>query len=350
MSASSSPIGFAVIGSGMISQFHADALRQVPGAELRAVFDLVPARAQAFAAKNGCAAVSSIDELVRDPAIQAVSVTTPSGSHAEAAIPFLEAGKAVLCEKPLDVTREAIDGIVEAEKSGGGVLAGVFQNRLGRGAQAIKAAIDAGRFGRLTICSAYIKWWRDQNYYSSSPWKGTWKLDGGGALMNQGIHAVDMLQWLAGQPEQVTAFYGTLAHKMEAEDTLVAALKFPSGALGVIEAATSTWPGSDLRLEIAGEKGFATLTQDRISRWEFAEPQPEDEEIRSASDAGAIGGGAADPSAISTEGHRRLIEDLVGALRDKRPPDDPGGRCPQVRRPRPRDLRIRADRPRRTRS
>ncbi len=324
MSASSSPIGFAVIGSGMISQFHADAMRQVPGAELRAVFDLVPARAQAFAAKNGCAAVSSIDELVRDPAIQAVSVTTPSGSHAEAAIPFLKAGKAVLCEKPLDVTREAIDGIVEAEKSGGGVLAGVFQNRLGRGAQAIKAAIDAGRFGRLTICSAYIKWWRDQNYYSSSRWKGTWKLDGGGALMNQGIHAVDMLQWLAGQPEQVTAFYGTLAHKMEAEDTLVAALKFPSGALGVIEAATSTWPGSDLRIEIAGEKGFATLTQDRISRWEFAQPQPEDEEIRSASDAGAIGGGAADPSAISTEGHRRLIEDLVGALRDKRPPMIPG--------------------------
>ncbi|HEY2343024.1 MAG TPA: Gfo/Idh/MocA family oxidoreductase, partial [Chthoniobacteraceae bacterium] len=203
-------------------------------------------------------------------------------------------------------------------------LAGVFQNRLGRGAQALKAAIDSGRFGQLTLCSAYIKWWRDQSYYSSSPWKGTWKLDGGGALMNQGIHAVDMLQWLAGQPEQVTAFYGTLAHKMEAEDTLVAALKFPGGGLGVIEAATSAWPGSDLRIEITGEKGYATLTQDRISRWEFAEPLPEDEQIRSSSDAGAIGGGAADPSAISTEGHRRLIEDLVGALRDKRPPMIPG--------------------------
>jgi predicted dehydrogenase len=321
---SASPIGFAVVGSGMISQFHADAMRQVPGAELRAVFDKVPERAKAFADKNGCRVATDLDDLVRDPAVQAVSITTPSGSHAEAAIPFLKAGKAVLCEKPLDVTREAIDGIVAAEKSGGGVLAGVFQNRLGRGAQALKAAITAGRFGNLTLCSAYIKWWRDQSYYSSSPWKGTWKLDGGGALMNQGIHAVDMLQWLAGQPEQVTAFYGTLAHKMEAEDTLVAALKFPGGALGVIEAATSAWPGSDLRIEITGDKGYATLTQDRITRWEFAEPLPEDEQIRSASDAGAIGGGAADPSAISTEGHRRLIEDLVGALRDKRPPMIPG--------------------------
>jgi UDP-N-acetyl-2-amino-2-deoxyglucuronate dehydrogenase len=321
---STSPIGFAVIGSGMISQFHADALREVSGAVLRAVYDRIPERAQAFAAKNGCRVAESLESLVTDPEIQAVSVTTPSGSHAEAAVPFLEAGKAVLCEKPLDVSRDAIDRIVEAERRGGGVLAGVFQNRLGRGARALKAAIDSGRFGRLTICSAYIKWWREQSYYSSSPWKGTWKLDGGGALMNQGIHAVDMLQWFAGQPEQVSAFYGTLAHTMEAEDTLVAALKFPCGALGVIEAATSTWPGSDLRIEIAGEKGFATLTQDRITRWEFAEPHPDDEAIRSASDAGAIGGGAADPSAISTEGHRRLIQDLVDALREGRPPMIPG--------------------------
>ncbi len=321
---STSPIGFAVVGSGMISQFHADALRDVKGGVLRAVYDRVPERAQAFAAKNGCRVAESLETLVADPEVQAASITTPSGSHADAAVPFLEAGKAVLCEKPLDVSREAVDRIVEAERRGGGVLAGVFQNRLGRGAQALKAAIDAGRFGRLTLCSAYIKWWRDQSYYSSSPWKGTWKLDGGGALMNQGIHAVDMLQWFAGQPDQVSAFYGTLAHTMEAEDTLVASLKFPSGALGVIEAATSTWPGSDLRIEIAGEKGFATLTQDRITRWEFAEPQPEDEEIRTASDAGAIGGGAADPSAISTEGHRRLIQDLVDALREGRPPMIPG--------------------------
>jgi len=317
-------IGFAIVGSGMISQFHADAISQVPGAELRAVYNRVPERAQVFATKNNCKIFSSLEELVRDPAIDAACITTPSGTHADIAVPFLEAGKAVLCEKPLDVTRDAVERIVAAEKRGGGVLAGVFQNRLGRGAQILKAAIDAGRFGRVTLCSAYIKWWRDQNYYSSSQWKGTWKLDGGGALMNQGIHAVDLLQWLAGLPEQVSAFSGTLAHTMETEDTVVASLKFPNGALGVIEAATSAWPGSDLRIEIAGDKGFATLTQDRITRWEFAEPKPEDEQIRSASDAGAIGGGAADPRAISTEGHRRLIEDLVGALREGRSPMIPG--------------------------
>ncbi len=321
---STNPIGFAIIGSGMISQFHADAIQQVEGAKLRAVYQRTPERAQAFAEKNGCRVATSLEALVQDPEIQIACITTPSGAHAEAAVPFLEAGKAVLCEKPLDVTSDAIERIVAAEKRGGGVLAGVFQNRLGRGAQALKAAIDAGRFGRITLCSAYIKWWRDQNYYSSSPWKGTWKLDGGGALMNQGIHAVDLLQWLAGLPEQVTAFTGTLAHTMETEDTIVASLKFPNGALGVIEAATSAWPGSDLRIEIAGDKGFATLTKDTITRWEFSEARPEDEQIRSASDSGAIGGGAADPKAISTEGHRRLIEDLVGALREGRAPMIPG--------------------------
>ncbi|MDQ3620944.1 MAG: Gfo/Idh/MocA family oxidoreductase [Verrucomicrobiota bacterium] len=318
-------IGFAIIGSGMISQFHADAMRQVPGAELRAVYDRVPERARQFSEKNGCRVASTLEELVKDAEIQAACVTTPSGSHAEAAVPFLEAGKAVLCEKPLEVTNEAVERILDAARRGGGVLAGVFQNRLGRGAQAIKAAVEAGRFGRLTLCSAYIKWWRDQSYYDSSVWKGTWKLDGGGALMNQGIHAVDLLQWLVGLPEEVTAFYATLAHeRMEAEDTLVAALKFPNGALGVIEAATSCWPGSDLRIEIAGDKGFAELRQDRLIRWDFAEARPEDDEIRGGDDAGAIGGGAADPSAISTEGHRRLIADLVEALRDGRAPMIPG--------------------------
>jgi predicted dehydrogenase len=321
----SDKIGFGIIGSGMISQFHADAMAQVPGAEFRAVFDMVPERAQAFADKNKCRAAASLQELVDDPSIQAVCVTTPSGAHADAAIPFLEAGKAVLCEKPLEVTVEQVDRILEAEKRGGGKLASVFQSRFGTGATQLKKAIDAGRFGRLTLCSAYIKWWRELSYYNTSNWKGTWKMDGGGALMNQGVHAVDLLQWFVGLPEQVSAFYATLAHPgIEAEDTLAAVLKFPHGALGVIEAATSAWPGEDLRIEISGDKGSAILVKDSITRWEFAEPLPEDDLIRRNEGAGGIGGGASDPKAISSEGHRRLIADLVEAIRNNRSPMIPG--------------------------
>ncbi len=316
-------LGFAIVGAGMIAQFHADAIAAAPGARLIAVQARNLERARAFAEKNGCRAAETLDELVSDPSIRAACIATPSGLHAESAVPFLRAGKAVLCEKPLDVTRGSLDAILDAERTGGGVLAAVFQNRLGRGARALKAAIDAGRFGRFTLCSAYVKWWRDQTYYTDSGWKGGWRLDGGGALMNQGIHAVDLLQWLAGMPAQVAAFSATLAHKMEAEDTLAASLRFPNGALGVIEAATSAWPGTDLRIEIAGEKGSATLLKDQIVRWEFAEPLPEDSDIRSTADT-SIGGGASDPRAISFEGHRRLVEDLTNAVREGRQPMIPG--------------------------
>jgi UDP-N-acetyl-2-amino-2-deoxyglucuronate dehydrogenase len=321
----SDKVGFAIIGSGMISQFHADAMRQVPNAEFRAVFDMSAPRAKAFADTNGCRVAASLQELAEDPTIQAVCVTTPSGAHADCAIPILEAGKAVLCEKPLEVTVEKVDAILAAEKRGGGKLASVFQSRFGKGAKLMKQAVESGRFGRLTLCSAYIKWWRDLSYYSTSNWKGTWKMDGGGALMNQGVHAVDLLQWFVGLPEQVSAFYATLAHPgVEAEDTLAATLKFPHGALGVIEAATSAWPGEDLRIEICGDKGSAILVQDRITRWQFAKPLPEDEAILRNEGTGGIGGGASDPKAITTEGHRLLIADLVEAIQQNRPPMIPG--------------------------
>ncbi|MEY5025197.1 MAG: hypothetical protein RLZZ244_725 [Verrucomicrobiota bacterium] len=321
----SQPIGFAIVGTGMIAEFHARAISQVPEARLISTYSRNAARCAEFAAKIGCSAAASLEALIADPAVHAVCITTPSGAHAEVAVPVLRAGKAVLCEKPLEVSAEAVRQILDAEKSGGGVLAGVFQNRLGRGAQCLKAAVEAGRFGKLSLCSAYIKWWRSDEYYTSSAWKGTWKLDGGGALMNQGIHAVDLLTWLVGLPKKVGAFSATLAHPMiETEDTLSATLQFPSGALGVLEASTSSYPGSDLRIEIIGNQGSATLVNDKIVRWEFAQPQPEDEAILRNEASGKIGGGTADPKAISVEGHRRLIEDLALALRDKRPPMIPG--------------------------
>jgi len=321
----SDPIGFAIVGTGMIAEVHAGAIRRVPEARLIAAYSRDPTNRRQFAEKEGCRAAKSIAELVADPTVRAVCVTTPSGAHAEAAIPLLEAGKAVLCEKPLDISLDAVDQILAAARRGGGVLAGVFQLRLGRGARLLKEAIEQGRFGRLTLCSAYVKWWRTQSYYSDSSWKGTWRLDGGGALINQGIHAVDLLQWLVGLPEEVSAFAATLAHEgIEAEDTISAALRFPSGALGVVEAATSCFPGSDLRIEIIGDRGTAVLVNDRLQRWEFATAQPGDEDVMRADSSPEIKSGTSDPKAMTHEGHRQLVQDLAIALRDGRPPMVPG--------------------------
>jgi len=314
-------LDFAIIGTGLIAEFHAAAIAGVPGARLAAVYARGREGRESFAKKHGCRAAESLANIVGDAGIRAVCITTPSGAHAEAAVPLLEAGKAVLCEKPLEVSLAAVDRILAAEELGRGVLAGVFQMRLGRGVRLLKAAIEAGRFGRLTLCSAYIKWWREPSYYTASNWKGTRALDGGGALMNQGIHAVDLLQWLAGMPVEVSAFSATLAHAgIEVEDTLAATLRYAHGGLGVIEASTSSYPGSDLRIEIMGDRGTAVLVNDRLVRWDFAEAQAGDADAVAGRDNVEIKGGTSAPGAISAEGHQQLVADLVAAIHEGRAP------------------------------
>ncbi len=318
----SSEIGFAIVGVGTIADFHARALKDVKGGKLVAAFNRSREKTEAFASKYGAEAVSSLEVLLGRKDVDVVCVTTPSGSHAEVAIPALDAGKHVFCEKPLEIQLDRIDAMIAAAQRNQRHLAAVFQSRFGQGALTLKKAIDAGRFGKLTLCSAYIKWWRTQSYYDSGAWRGTWELDGGGALMNQGIHAIDLLQFLVGMPCEVTACTATLAHsKIQVEDTAVAALKFPHGALGVIEGATSAWPGFLKRIEISGEHGSAVLEDDRLIFWKFEKETAEDDAIRArASQASTVGGGAADPKAISPEGHRIQMQDLVDAIREQRPP------------------------------
>jgi predicted dehydrogenase len=206
--------------------------------------------------------------------------------------------------------------MVAAARQAGLVLAGFFPMRCGAGAGAIRQALDEGRFGRLTFLSARVKWWRDEGYYRSSNWRGTWELDGGGALMNQGIHAVDLLQWLGGPVREAAGYAATLAHaQLPVEDTLAASLRFASGALGTIEAATSCCPGLDLSLEISGDRGSAILVNDQI---EFRHLTGEDSREGQAAGApgdGTIRGGASDPRAISCEGHRRQIAEFCRAVR-----------------------------------
>jgi UDP-N-acetyl-2-amino-2-deoxyglucuronate dehydrogenase len=312
-------IGFAIVGTGTIAAFHARAIAATPGTELRAVHSRSAEKLRAFAAEFGGVPVEKLDDLLGRPDVDVVCVTVPSGLHGEISIRALEAGKHVLCEKPLEITTERIDLMSAAARKAGRILAGVFQSRLGAGAQRLRGAIESGRFGQLALCSAYVKWWRTPEYYSGSTWKGSRSLDGGGALMNQAIHAVDLLQWLVGMPTRVSAQVRTLVHKMEMEDTAVACLEFPTGALGVIEAATSCYPGARLRIEIGGERGSVILEDDRILKWEFAAPQPGDEGV-ALGGSPVIGGGASDPKAIAVEGHRLLVADLAEAIRLGRPP------------------------------
>ncbi len=313
-------IGFAIVGTGMIAEVHAQAIQLCQDARLIGVFSRNRENCAAFAARWNTVPFESLETLIRHPDVQAVSVTTPSGAHAETAIPALLAGKSVLCEKPVEISLSAVDRMLQAEKDGNGRLAGVFQMRLGTGARLLRQAIEQGRFGKLSFCSAHIKWWRDYSYYTSSPWKGTLHLDGGGALINQGIHAVDLLQWLVGLPQEVAAFTATVAHSgIEAEDTVAASLRFPNGALGVIEAATSTFPGTDLRIEIMGDNGSAILVNDRITRWEFRTPLPGDDTVTAPPDGPSIAGGTGDAKKVSLDGHRLIVQDLAEAIRENRP-------------------------------
>jgi predicted dehydrogenase len=309
-------VRFGVIGAGTIAAFHGKAIRAVEGAELTAVYDSVPERAAAFAAAEGIAAYSSLEDFLAKAPIDAVTVATPTGLHAAVAIPAARAGKHVLCEKPLDTTVAKAQSIIDACREAGVILSPVFQYRFGEGAMTMRRAIEAGRFGRILFVSGRIKWWRSQQYYDSGAWRGTWEFDGGGCLMNQSIHTIDLMLHFGGAPEEVFGYTSTRTHTgIEVEDNACAAIRFRSGALGVIESSTSCAPGLPLRIEVSGERGTASLEGDSVSGWQFADSDPLDEVVRAGMKGRSLGDGASDPKGISIEGHQRQIADLVAAIR-----------------------------------
>jgi UDP-N-acetyl-2-amino-2-deoxyglucuronate dehydrogenase len=310
-------VGFGIIGTGMISKFHARAIVDVRGAKLVACYNRTAEKAAAFASEFGCIAYHSLEALLADPQIDAVAITTASGAHMEPAIAAARAGKHVIIEKPLEVTLQRCDKIIDECEKQGVKLSTVFQSRFHDSSLKMKKAVDAGRFGTLTLGDAYVKWWRSQEYYDSGAWRGTWKLDGGGALMNQAIHTVDLLTWMMGPVAQVQAFTATLAHeRIEVEDVVTATLMFANGALGVIEASTAVYPGYLKRIELHGTRGSATLEEEDIKSWEFATKARGDDAILDAmKKQKSSGGGAADPSAIGHHGHALQFQDFVKAIR-----------------------------------
>ena len=229
-------IGFGIVGLGMIADFHARALHAATGATLVACASRSAAKEQEFAARHGCAGYHDLQQFLRHPGLEVVAIATPSGAHLEPALAAIEAGKHLIVEKPLEVTGERCARLLEAAARRGVVVAGIFPSRFLEVSRLIKQAIDGGRLGRVVLGDAYIKWFRNQQYYDEGGWHGTRRLDGGGALMNQSIHAIDLLQWFMGPVERVLGASATLGHRdIEVEDTAAAVVQFANGALGTIE-------------------------------------------------------------------------------------------------------------------
>jgi predicted dehydrogenase len=311
-------LGFGVVGCGLIARFHAQAIKEIPNARLVALQSRNPANAAKVAEAAGvrCEVYANLDDMLRRPDLHIVTICTPSGAHLEPAVAAAKAGKHVVVEKPLEITLDRCDRIIEACQRNRVQLCTIFPSRFADANQALKQAITAGRFGRLTLGETTCKWWRPQSYYDEGGWKGTKALDGGGALMNQAIHNVDLLQWMMGPVTQVAAFTAMLAHeRIEVEDTAVACLRFQNGALGVIQATTSVYPGLPKTIAVHGDKGSVVVEQEDVLRWEFTSESDDDKAIRQrfAQKVGASGG-SSNPAAISHEYHRRQLADFVHAI------------------------------------
>ena len=304
---------FGIVGAGLIADFHAKALADIPNAKLIGCCDKIQERAKNLADKYEAKAFESYEEMLKSEEVDIVTIATPSGFHMEPTIAAAEAGKNVLCEKPLEVTLERIDAMIEAHEKSGTRLGGIFPYRFNDSQTVLREAINSGRFGVITYAGIYVPWWRTDEYYKDS-WHGTWKLDGGGALMNQSIHMVDMLCDVMPPIESLQAYTETLGHKIEAEDTAVAVMRYTNGALGIIYGNTASYPGQFRRFEITGTKGTVIQVENSFTVWQFADEKPQDEKIRKKFGQIEGGGGVADPAAITHDNHTRNFKAFLDAL------------------------------------
>lgn len=259
---------FAVVGAGMIGDVHCRAINALAGeAKLALVVDRDAAEAARLAEQHGAAgSTADLAEALRRADIDAVAVCTPSGAHADIAVPALHAGKHVVVEKPIEVSLPAADRIIAAERETGGTVAVISQHRFDRSTEKLAAAAESGGLGTLTSANASCAWWRGQSYYDSGAWRGTWELDGGGATMNQSIHTIDLMLSIMGRPVEVFARTARLAHeRIEVEDTAVAVVRFASGALGTVHATTAAYPGVATSLRVFGSTGSAVIEADELT-------------------------------------------------------------------------------------
>ncbi|MBT5830958.1 MAG: Gfo/Idh/MocA family oxidoreductase [Candidatus Latescibacteria bacterium] len=318
-------LGFGVVGLGM-GKSHCRSVSEAKGAKLVAVCDLDAERVAAMVDQYGCKGYSSYEEMLQDDDVDVVNVAVESGKHALFGIQAADAGKHMIVEKPADITTARIDQLIGAVKDANVKVGCIFQARLNPLNIKIKEAIDSGRMGKLIGAHGHLPWYRKQSYYEGDhgSWKGTWDLDGGGSLMNQGVHTVDLIQWLAGGVDSVMGMFGVFGHDIEAEDQTVALLKFKNGALGTLYTTTCCYPGLDQLITIYGNQGSIMKDASKLLAWKV---QGEDEKKEESDMLTVFGskenkeaGIAADPMAVSANGHTQIIEDLVGAINDDRDP------------------------------
>ncbi len=269
----------ALLGAGMAGEHHVRALGKTTNAKLVAVCDVDKNRAQAALDKHKAAApiYPDLKALFAAEQIDVLHIATPSAYHTDAAMAAFENKINVICEKPLDITLERIDSMISAAKKAGVRLAGIFQNRWNPANRIVKSALEQGRFGSITWAAAFVLWYREAKYYQS--WRGTKDVDGGGAIMNNSIHSIDLLQWLAGPVKSVSAMSARRMHQqLEVEDSLSATLLFENGALGTVVGTTAMHPGRPARVEIGGPLGSAVV-EGQIKEYKFKEAKPEDDQM-----------------------------------------------------------------------
>jgi predicted dehydrogenase len=301
-----------LLGGGNISDTHARAARAIPGVEIAAIYGPNRDKADKLARAYGGVVYDDVERFLDHRTLDIVAIGSPSGLHADQAIAAIGRGIHVLCEKPLDVTTARVDAVIDAADRGGVKVGVFFQDRLKPDIAKMKSMLVSGELGKPVFAAGHVRWYRPPEYYATSRWRGTRALDGGGALMNQAIHTVDVVQWLFGAVARVGGRTATLLHPIQTEDTAAAVLEFENGAIGVIEATTSSYPGYARRVDVSGSEGTLILEGDRLVATDLratgghssaipAEPPPEN---------------AASATVSDSVPHQRIFEDFIRAIRD----------------------------------
>jgi predicted dehydrogenase len=302
-----------ILGGGNISDTHARAAAAIPGVKVVACYGTNRERTARLAAAHGAAAYDDLDRFLSHRPMDIVAIGSPSALHAEQGIAAAGRGLHVLSEKPLDITTKRADELIAACAAAGVKLGVFFQDRLRPAVARLKRMVDDGELGKPVMIAGRVRWYRPPEYYSGSKWRGKWALDGGGALMNQGIHTVDLVQWLFGPVDRVSAAVATRVHDIDVEDTAAAVIEFTSGAIGTIEATTSLFPGYPRRIEVTGTEGTVIIEGDEIIATDLrTAPAPGD---ASAAPVARLEN-VASPVVSDASAHQRVLEDFIRAIRE----------------------------------
>ncbi len=313
------PLGIAIIGCGMISKIHLAALREIPESRICGVWSRKPETTKRCADEYGIRAYESFQAVCDDSEVKIIILCTPPGLHVDQGLLAAAAGKHLIIEKPLDVDCGKGKKLVETYREKGLKLAVIYQNRYTKAARQVKAAMDQGLLGKLILGDAYVKWYRSPEYYASADWRGTWEVEGGGSLITQAIHSIDLLQWFMGKVKSISGAIRISTHQIQTEDLGVAVLEFDNGALGVIESSTAIVPGFKERLEIHGQKGTIILEGGNIKEWkvegcnEADYLQPE-----------KISYGKTDSPAISFVNHQTQLQEIISSILNGKEPEVSG--------------------------